>query len=349
MTDDLLVETADRMFAGACTQERAQAAETDGWAGAVWDAAASIGLPWISVPESAGGAGGSVSDAVAVLGVAGRYAAPIPLAETGLLAGWLLASGGLAVGEGPNTVVPGRPEDDLRLTRGRLTGTAHRVPWAGAADRIVALVDGQIVAVPPSAATIRPAANLAGEPRDTVSFAGVVVGEAAPAPSGVDADALRFRGALSRVGLMAGALTAMAERTVAYANERRQFGRPVAGFQAVQAHLVRCSEEAALVDLVARVAAREADRSEARFEIAAAKVLADEAARAATRAAHQVHGAMGMTQEYPLHLLSRRLWSWRAEYGDATWPRRLGRAAVAAGSDALYRTIAEGSGSGIGV
>ena len=109
------------------------------------------------------------------------------------------------------------------------------------------------------------------------------------------------------------------------------------------------AEQAALVDLVARVAAREADRGDARFEIAAAKVLADNAAREATRAAHQAHGAMGMTQEYPLHLLSRRLWAWRAEYGDAAWTERLGRAAVGAGPEALYRTIAEGSGSGIAV
>ena len=349
MTDELLIETADKAFAATCTHEKVQAAEAEGWAGEIWEAAASIGLPWIAVPEHAGGAGGTVADAVAVLGVAGRHAAPIPLAETGLLAGWLLAAGGLPVGERPNTVVPGRPEDDLRLDRGRLTGTGHRVPWARAVDRIVALVDGQVVAVPATAATIDRVANLAGEPRDTVTFAGAEVDEIAPAPRGVDPDALRFRGALSRVALMAGALMAMSERTVAYTGERRQFGRPVAAFQAVQAHLVRCAEQAALVDLVARVAAREADRGDARFEIAAAKVLADNAAREATRAAHQAHGAMGMTQEYPLHLLSRRLWAWRAEYGDAAWTERLGRAAVGAGPEALYRTIAEGSGSGIAV
>jgi acyl-CoA dehydrogenase len=136
---------------------------------------------------------------------------------------------------------------------------------------------------------------------------------------------------------------------VQYTSERRQFGRPVATFQAVQAHLVRCAEQAALVDLAARVAGREADRGDARFEIAAAKLLADDAARTATRAAHQAHGAMGMTQEYPLHLLSRRLWAWRAEYGDAEWPARLGAAVVSLGPDRLYRAIAEGSGSGIAV
>jgi len=95
------------------------------------------------------------------------------------------------------------------------------------------------------------------------------------------------------------------------------------------------------------VAAREAERGDARFEIAAAKLLADDAARLATRAAHQAHGAMGMTQEYPLHQLSRRLWSWRAEFGDGTWPARLGRAVADLGPDLLYRTIADGSATGI--
>ena len=64
---------------------------------------------------------------------------------------------------------------------------------------------------------------------------------------------------------MAGALRAMADRTARYADERVQFGRAISGFQAVQALVVRCAEEAALVDLVAQVAARCADEGEARF------------------------------------------------------------------------------------
>ena len=110
---------------------------------------------------------------MAVLGVAGRHAAPIPLAETGLLAGWLLSAARAAASDsGPTTVVPGRAEDDLRLVGDRLHGTAHRVAWARAAERIVALVDGKVVAVAPSRARIEPVTNLAGEPRDTVVFDG---------------------------------------------------------------------------------------------------------------------------------------------------------------------------------
>ena len=51
-------------------------------------------------------------------------------------------------------------------------------------------------------------------------------------------------------------------------------------------------------------------------QTAVAKLLADQAATDATRHAHQAHGAMGMTCEYPLHHVSRRLWAWRSEYGD---------------------------------
>jgi len=345
--DTLLLDTAERALADTCTHEALRAAERDGWAQDVWDTAAQIGLPWIGVPEAAGGAGGTVADGVAVLGVAGRHAAPVPLAESGLLAGWLLASGGLPIPPGPATVVPGNSGDDLRLDGNRLQGRASRVPWARRAERIVALVDGRVVAVSPERARIEPVPNLAGEPRDTVVFDDAEVDEIGDAPEGVDADALRFRGALTRAALMAGALLAMAELTVEYTNERRQFGQAVGRFQAVQAHIVRSAEEAALVDLAVQVAAREAGRGDARFEIASAKLLADDAARIATRAAHQAHGAIGMTQEYRLHHLSRRLWSWRAEYGDRTWPERLGRAVVDHGADDLYRVIAEGSASGI--
>ena len=102
--------------------------------------------------------------------------------------------------------------------------------------------------------------NLAGEPRDTVVFEDAEPDAVADAPDGIDADALLFRGALTRAGLMAGALLAMSDLTVEYTSERRQFGQAVGRFQAVQAHLVRCAEEAALVDLAVQVAAREADR-----------------------------------------------------------------------------------------
>ena len=219
----------------------------------------------------------------------------------------------------------------------------HMVPWGRRAERLAVLADGGVASVPVAAATVQPHVSLAGEPRDSLTFDGVQA-EVASAPLGVDAEALRFRGALSRVALMAGAVEKMSRLTVSYTNEREQFGRPVARFQAVQAHLVWAAQDAALTRMAAEIAGREASRGDGRFEIASAKLVANQAATRATRACHQAHGAMGMTQEYPLHHLSRRLWSWRTEYGgDREWTRWVGRHAVGVGADHLYPLVTGGS------
>jgi acyl-CoA dehydrogenase len=68
-----------------------------------------------------------------------------------------------------------------------------------------------------------------------------------------------------------------------------------------------------------------------------------------TARAHQAHGAIGMTQEYDLHQLSRRLWSWREEWGSTmAWRRELGRrvsAAVDGAGDGerLWEVVNQGS------
>jgi len=347
MTDSLLTETAARVFADTCTFAAVEQAEADGFASDVWAAVAETGLAWVSVPEAAGGPGGSLGDALEVVRVAGRFAAPVPLAETGLLAGWLAAATGLPVPGGPATVVPGTPADTLTWTGGRLHGSAHRVPWAAASERILVVVADEgaphVLSVPSRDVRIEPVVNLAGEPRETVVF-DAVAADPAPAPAGVDGDALFARGALTRVAAMAGALERTVELTVGYTNDRHQFGKAIGTFQAVQAHLVHAAQDAAIVTMALATATRAAERGDARFEIAAAKLLADQAASRVTRHAHQAHGAMGMTREYPLHHLTRRLWAWRSEFGDERhWSRVLGTALVAGGADGLYPTITGGS------
>jgi acyl-CoA dehydrogenase len=349
--DELITDTADRLFSEVCTHEAVQGAEAAGAAPEIWAAFAETGFPWISVPEEAGGSGGTLADALEVLRLVGYHAAPIPAAETGVLGGWLLGSAGLEIPEGVITVVPGIRGDSVAATvsgdTATLSGTATRVPWAREAERIAVLTDvdgaATVVSVSGADCSITPMTNMAGEPRDTVVFDGVS-GTAAPAGPGVDAESFRFRGALSRVALMAGAIEKMAQLTVTYTNDRVQFGRPVARFQAVQQHLVWAAQDAALVRMAAETAGREADRGEGRFEIASAKLIANQAAARATKACHQAHGAMGMTQEYELHHSSRRLWSWRKEYGpDAEWSSWLGRVAVAQGADGLYPLVTSGS------
>lgn len=344
--DELLLRAAEDVFADVCTHDALQHAERDGWAADAWRAVSTMGLPWISLPEQAGGQGGELGDALAVLRVAGYHALPLPLAETGVLGGWLLASAGLPLPQGPVTVVPGRPDDDLRCDGRTLSGTAYRVPWAAAAERVVVLVEvggtSLVASVPVSAVQLEPSSNLAAEPRETLVFDSVVLDSVAESPIG--AEDLRLRGALTRVCLIAGGLDRLRDMTVRYTAEREQFGKPIGRFQAVQQHLTHIAQQAALVGAAADVASREADRGDGWFEVACAKVLADDAVRVATRAAHQAHGAMGLTQEYPLHHVTRRLWSWRREYGTGSdWSSALGGRVARQGADRLHPLIAGGS------
>ena len=348
--DPLITETADRLFSQICDHESIQNAEANGEAAEIWNAFAETGFPWISIGEEFGGSGGTLLEALEVLRLVGYHAAPIPAAETGVLGGWLLASSGQQLPEGVVTVLPNGSEDLLVTRNGdhlTLTGRGLRVPWARAAEIIVVpiQVEEQTFAatVDPDDCQITPMTNMAGEPRDTVDF-NQVEAFAAPLPSDVNLQTFRFRGALSRTALMAGAIEKMSQLTVSYTNDRVQFGRPVAKFQAVQQHLVWGAQDAALARMAAETAGREANRGDGAFEIASAKLIANQAAARATKACHQAHGAMGMTQEYPLHHLSRRLWSWRKEYGgDAEWGEWLGRIAISQGADGLYPLITGGS------
>ncbi len=76
------------------------------------------------------------------------------------------------------------------------------------------------------------------------------------------------------------------------------------------------------------------------LQVGAAKARAGEAASIAAGLAHQAHGAIGFTQEYELHYATRRLWSWRDEFGnEAEWNGVVGRAALAAGPDGLWPAL----------
>jgi acyl-CoA dehydrogenase len=257
-------------------------------------------------------------------------------AESALLGAWLLAQAGLGGEDGDVTVAPGGVRDSVVLHEGRVSGTAHRVPWARDAARIALLIDGQVAVLERTAAVVEPRANLAGDASDTVVFDRAV---ARSAP-GVDPETLLVRGALTRIALMAGALERVCEIAIEHAGERHQFGRPIASFQAVQQHLVTIAQQAALAAVAADATAREPGA----FEIAAGKLLANRAALRAGRAAHQVLGARGTTREHPLGQLTRRLWVWRSEYGDEHhWSTRLGAAVAQAGADTVYPAITGGS------
>ena len=214
-------------------------------------------------------------------------------------------------------------------------GTLHGVAWAEDVDEVVALAvgaDGATHALrfDPSGHVQRAGRDLAGQPLCDVD----VPPDARVTACSITREAAAWRAALLRAAQIAGALAAVAQLTQRYVGEREQFGRPIGSQQAVQLHVVAIAQAAELAAMSVWRASRAATAGgQASFEACAAKLLCDESARVAVRSAHQAHGAIGMTREYPLHLLTRRLNAWRSEFGtEQQLAPALGSAVAKAGS-----------------
>jgi acyl-CoA dehydrogenase len=110
--------------------------------------------------------------------------------------------------------------------------------------------------------------------------------------------------------------------TINHTNERSQFGRPINRFQAVQHHLASLAGETAAAEIAAQYAVSSFYENPFSKEIALAKIRINEAAGKATQIAHQVIAAIGFTYEHTLHHSTRRLWSWRDEFGtESEWEK----------------------------
>ncbi|WP_428486806.1 acyl-CoA dehydrogenase family protein [Rhodopila sp.] len=341
---EMLRETAGRVFQDRCDTTTQRAADQGAWSADLWAAIEAAGLHWALVPERAGGFGVPVTAALSLLRTAGEHAIPLPLAET-MLASWLLAKANLAIPEGPLTLGPVRDNEGIRLTSKdngwHLSGTLTRIPWARNATAMAVLVQhaGQpwIALANNDVWSLERGENVAHEPRDTVWLEGMAL---AAAPADVDVPHLRAVGAAMRTQQIAGALTRLTAMTTDYARNRVQFGRPIGKFQAVQQNLAILAGQTAAAVAAADLAAEAMDGGVNVLPIAAGKARAGEAAGIGASIAHQIHGAIGFTFEHNLHFLTRRLWSWRDEFGkDIEWSRLLGRYMAQAGADRLWPEI----------
>ncbi len=351
---ELLRDTVEGLLAEHCTPERVAAAAGTGWDAALWQALEGTGLTLAGSPEEAGGSGGDLASAADIAVAAGAAAAPVPLAET-LAAGMLLARAGLAIPPGPLTVAAAAGRG-AALHRG---AALRRVPYGRLATTVAAGSGpgGDWLAVIAPSSRVRPGRNLAGEPRDEVEPGADA--EVHDAPAGTADYARRLR-RLFRSLLIAGAAQRALELTVTYVQEREQFGRPLARLPAVQQELARMAGEVALIGAATQAAVAEepsvADGSDAAYGLAegdaisavlAAKAQASHSAGIVAAIAHQLHGAIGTTEEHRLRLTTTRLWSWRDEDGPAAECfAELGRAALGAatGAGGLWPWLTGGPG-----
>jgi acyl-CoA dehydrogenase len=352
MTDSLIADSAARLFSrqvDAATRLRAEAGALDA---ALWQQVSDGGFPQMLAAESAGGLAQSWPDAFPVLRGIGYWQVPLPLAET-MVAGLLASIAGLEVPQGPLTLIEqgqgNRFEVGGSAAAPTLSGVAHAVPWARhSRAALVSLTDGRLARLDlrdNPGVTVHPHVNHAGLPSDSLILRDARCA-AAKRHSLALAQPVWLLGALARSAMLVGALEAALEHAVRYAGERIQFGKPIGKYQAIQQNLALLAGDVAGARVAALVAAADAPDAlrgvcrAALFSTAVAKVRAGEAATRGSAIAHQVHGAIGFTQEHALHFATRRLWAWREEFGsDALWAETLGRAAIQARAGGFWPAI----------
>lgn len=339
-TDQMVEDTANKLLATLSDQALVEAAEQGMWPAKLWHEVVELGLT-TAMDDGLDG----LSTALAIAKATGTHPAPIPLVET-IMARGLARAAGLALPEGPVTIAPPRTSQVALSKDGnnlQLRGTIGAVPFGRWCRHVAVSCDGMLVVVPATALTWTGARSYSdkatsGEPLDSaevaLSLAPDAVGRCA-----LDADAL---GALFRCFQMAGAMRQALALTVQYANDRVQFGRPIGKFQALQHLIAEMVENTAAAETAAAMALNAHATSRARLMLASAKIRCGEAAGIVANGAHQVHGAIGFTREHRLHHLTRRLFTWRDEFGhEGDWAVELGRVALAAGGDGVWPLLTD--------
>jgi hypothetical protein len=317
------------MFSDHCDKALLDRAEQHHYAARLWEVIAENGLPQLATPAG----GGTLADAFRLLRVAGRHALPVPLAEA-LVANHLIGASECGAFDGRISL---GIADSHSAEGGEVNVALAGVPWARAVERVCYVIGDplEIVMLDVSECEITEHANIAGEARDDVRFLGVP--GRCGAPAGIDVTRVFEWMALSRAALMSGALERVLELSLDYAKERKQFGRPIGGFQAIQHNLALLAGQVAASLRATDAAIAALDTPRFPVQVAVAKARVGEAAGVASEIAHQVHGAMGFTHEHQLHHFTRRLLAWRDEFGrENYWQLRIGRQIADGGADALW-------------
>lgn len=268
----------------------------------LWPRLGEMGVLGVLAPEAQGGFGGDELDLVLLLEETGRAALPEPIVEHAAVALPVLDGTRLAAAAAGDLTVTVAPPSGL-------------VPYGADADLV--LVDAELVE--PAALSLQPHESVDGSRR--------LFATATP-PSSMSV-AASDRAALGVAAQLIGLAERMLTMTVDYAKERRQFGVSIGSFQAVKHHLANVALALEFArPLVYRAAWSIAQEDDARsVHVGMAKARASEAALLAGRVALQVHGAIGYTTEYDLHLFLKRTWALAASWGDAAWQSdRVGRA-----------------------
>jgi alkylation response protein AidB-like acyl-CoA dehydrogenase len=345
----LLQQSSRTFLQQRCPPERVQELALDprGFAADLWKEIAGLGWPGLLIAPDHGGSGASLADALALMEELGRACFPGPFVPSAIVATTALGLGGgrrarellaglatgarictLALLESPGRLAPEAMTLPIAAS-GRLTGRKLFVPDAHAATDVIVVgraPEGPTALLLPMerpGIAARPLDSMTGDKLFELTFADVAIGpdDLLGAPGGAWAalgPALRA-GTLARCAEMTGAAQRVLDLCVDHARVRVQGGRPIGSHQAIQhacADLYRDVESARWLTWEAEWALA-SGRPDAEATVAAAKAYGAEAALRVARRGHQIMGAIGYSEEHPLHLFHKRILAASQDMGDA--------------------------------
>jgi acyl-CoA dehydrogenase len=283
----------------------------------LWDTIENSGFADALRAEATGGAALSLSDAFPLFMLCGQYALPVPLAETMIARAWLDDQKTM-VPTGSITFAIGTIADNGELS-------CHNITSGRVADWVLVSIqspDSFTLLLPRNHATQSPAAfpldaNLAWPETFIANH---------PRLPALDTRCLQ---ACIYASQLAGALIAIFDRTLQFANDRQQFGKPIGKFQAIQHQLSVMAEHVFAARMAAQIGSHSKNATPDLHRVAVAKARSSEAALEVAALSHSIHGAIGFTAEFDLQLLTRRLHLWRQAAGsESYWHSVLGQALV---------------------
>lgn len=313
--DDLFADALRQILTDQCTPQLVREIESGGSAEAFWNKLEESGFADALLSEEQGGAGLALPDVFALIELCGSYAVPVPLAET-MLARSLLARAGIEPPQGCITFGLDAMSADGAIR-------CKLVSCGRVANSVLLAHGDACLLLPVARAETRPAvfaldAELAWSAAD--------VDAARRLAGGHD---LRTLQACICAAQLSGALMSVFTRTLQFANERSQFGRPIGKFQAIQHQLSVISEHTFAARMAAQIGCHCDSGTPERLRVAVAKARTSEAALEVAALSHSIHGAIGFTEEFDLQLFTRRLHAWRQSAGsESYWHTVLGEELV---------------------
>ena len=327
-----LYDSAEKLFGQVCTpaiiRKIEQRANTD----SVWLELSAVGYGDALLPESVNGAGLSLTDVWPLFFSMGRHAVPFPYAHTLLARAWLQQVGAIGEEGAARDVADPLPQGSITFAPFQIIKSskglqAHGVNFGMTADWVLAQCDSEVWLLPVANASRTCSGGYGSLDADLFWSSEIVQTSLL---GHWKTPQFRDLMALSLAALIAGASDRVFEMTLAWANQREQFGKPIGRFQALQQQISEVAEQVFGARMAAEMSCRSSSWQPLSALAALAKAQTSQAVGRIVSVAHAVHGAIGVTQEFDLQLYTRRLNEWaRAGGGAGYWSQCLGQQMLA--------------------